>query len=81
MLISVEISYYPLKEEFKAPILKFIDELNLNKSLTIKTNTMATQVFGEFDEVMGTVTKCIKNAFELPHSVFVMKVINADLSS
>jgi len=40
---------------------------------------MATQVFGEFDEVMDIVKSCINRAFLLPHSVFVMKVINADL--
>lgn len=79
MRISLEVSYYPLNEEYKKPILQFIDELEKNESLVVRTNTMATQVFGEFDEVMSIVTKCIKNAFELPHSVFVMKVINSDL--
>ena len=79
MKISVEISYYPLNEEYKIPIKGFIAALNGNKNIIVKTNTMATQVFGEFDEVMGTVQKCIKQAFELPHSVFVMKIINADL--
>lgn len=79
MNISVEISYYPLNEEYKKPILHFIDDLKNNKNILVRTNTMATQVFGEFDEVIGTVTGCIKSAFDLPHSVFVLKVINADL--
>ncbi len=79
MKISVEISYYPLNEQYKIPIKGFIANLNKNKNLVIRTNTMATQVFGEFEEVMGTIQQCMKQAFELPHSVFVMKVINADL--
>lgn len=79
MLISVEISYYPLNETYKEPILKFIGTLKENSNLIVRTNTMATQVFGEFEDVMGTITDCIKRAFELPHSVFVLKVINADL--
>ncbi|MDY0103549.1 MAG: thiamine-binding protein [Lentimicrobium sp.] len=79
MKISVEISYYPLNEQFKTPIKGFIANLNKNKNLIIRTNTMATQVFGEFDEVMKTIQQCMKQAFELPHSVFVMKIINADL--
>jgi len=79
MLISVEISYYPLNEEYKKPILAFIEDLKKNKNLVVRTNTMATQVFGEFDEVMDIVKSCINRAFLLPHSVFVMKVINADL--
>jgi uncharacterized protein YqgV (UPF0045/DUF77 family) len=43
------------------------------------TNGMSTQIFGEFDEVMGTINREMKVAFELPHSVFIMKVINSDL--
>lgn len=79
MKISMEISYYPLNEQYKTPIKGFVANLNKNKNLVIRTNTMATQVFGEFDEVMDTIQQCMKQAFELPHSVFVMKVINADL--
>lgn len=79
MRISVELSYYPLNEEYKQPILKFISDLKQNNALEVRTNTMSTQVFGEFDEVMSTITGCIKNAFQLPHSVFVMKIINSDL--
>jgi hypothetical protein len=41
---------------------------------------MATQVFGEYNEVMNAIRDCMNDAFELPHSVFVMKIINADLS-
>lgn len=79
MKISVDISYYPLNEQFKVPIKAFIATLHENKTLAVKTNTMSTQVFGEYDEVMSTIQHCMKQAFKLPHSVFVMKFINADL--
>lgn len=79
MKISVDISYYPLKDEFIPPIKGFIERLNANSKITVQTNGMSTQVFGEYFEVMETLTKEIHNAFELPHSVFVLKVINADL--
>ncbi len=79
MNISVDISYYPLKEEFKAPIRNFIDRLNTHTGLKAVTNGMSTQVFGDYDLVMNAITAEIKKSFELPHSVFVLKVINADL--
>lgn len=79
MKISVDISYYPLNESYIQPIKSFISDLNKNSNLIVRTNTMSTQVFGEFEEVMSTIKDCMANAFELPHSVFVMKVINADL--
>ena len=81
MKTSVEISYYPLTESYLQPIGDFIDRLNTYDSLVIKTSGMSTQVFGEYDEVMEAITAEIKKSFELPHSVFVMKVINADLQS
>ncbi len=79
MKISVDISYYPLKEEFKPQIIAFIEAINTYKSLTAQTNGMSTQVFGEYRDVMNALTVEIEKAFENPHSVFVMKIINADL--
>lgn len=80
MKVSVEISYYPLNEEYVTHIKGFIQQLNLNPNIVVRTNSMSTQIFGDYEEVMNTLTPCIKDAFNLPHSVFVMKVINADLS-
>lgn len=79
MKISVDISYYPLKEEFISPILDFIDRIKNYDNITVQTNGMSSQVFGEYFEVMDILTKEIHQSFELPHSVFILKVINADL--
>lgn len=80
MNTSVDISYYPLKDEFIPPIKNFIDRLNSYEQLVVKTNGMSTQVFGSYFEVMKALTNEIYQAFELPHSVFVLKIINADLN-
>ncbi|MFP4469083.1 MAG: hypothetical protein ACLFPE_00260 [Bacteroidales bacterium] len=77
--VSVEISYYPLKVEYIEPIKQFIKRLNSYENLIVRTNTMSTQVFGEYFDVMRALTDEIHEAFELPHSIFVMKIINADL--
>lgn len=79
MKVSVEISYYPLNTEYLEPIKDFIGRVKANAALTVNVNGMSTQVFGEYDEVMATITKEIKRSFELPHSIFIMKVINSDL--
>jgi len=79
MKVSVDISYYPLKVEYIPPIKNFIERLNGYENITAQTNGMSTQVFGEYKEVMKILTDEIYKSFELPHSVFVMKVINADL--
>lgn len=78
MKTSIDISYYPLNEEYKAPIKQFIAELTACDGITVKPNSMSTQVFGDYDTVMTAVTRCMKNAMSLPHSVFVLKMMNAD---
>jgi uncharacterized protein YqgV (UPF0045/DUF77 family) len=80
MKTSVEISYYPLQEQYIPPIKSFIARLNHYDGLIVKTNGMSTQVFGEYDTVFHVITQEIKRAFEVPHSVFVLKIINADLN-
>jgi uncharacterized protein YqgV (UPF0045/DUF77 family) len=81
MNTSVDISYYPLKEEFIPTILDFIDRLNKHEKIEAKTNGMSTQVFGEYFDVMKALTEEIHKSFEIPHSVFVLKIINADLNT
>ena len=79
MNISVEISYYPLKDEFIPPIKDFISRLNEHNNITVKTSGMSTQVFGKYFEVMEILTNEIHKSFELPHSVFILKMVNTDL--
>lgn len=78
MKISVEISYYPLVEAYKVPIKSFITSLQATGKLSVRTNSMSTHVFGEYDEVMAGITACIKEAFELPSSIFTLKIMNLD---
>lgn len=80
MNTSVEISYYPLNVEYIPPIKNFIDRLNKHQEIKVQTNGMSTQVFGKYKEVMKILTEEIEKSFELPHSVFVLKIINADLN-
>ena len=79
MKVSVEVSYYPLKVDYIPPIKDFIARMNQHKNLKVETNNMSTQVFGEYFEVMDALRDEIHKSFDLPHSIFVMKIINADL--
>lgn len=81
MNISVEISMYPLTKGYEAPILQFIGQLHQHPNLKITTNTMSTQIFGKYEEVMNALTPEIRTAFLAePTTIMVMKIINADLS-
>jgi len=81
MTISFDISYYPLGTEYIPHILDFIQRLKAYPELRVLTNGMSTQVFGDFDAVMDAVKTEIRKSFELPDSVFVIKIVNADRSA
>lgn len=82
MQVSIEISMYPLDENYGTPILDFIHRLKQYDTLLVKSNTMSTQIFGEYDELMRIVQKEMKTSFENNETVvMVMKVVNADLRS
>jgi uncharacterized protein YqgV (UPF0045/DUF77 family) len=81
MKTSVEVSYYPLHEDYVDPIRDFIKRMNLHEGLVCKTNGMSTQIFGEYDAIMDALKQEIRKSFDLPRSVFVLKIINSDLDT
>jgi uncharacterized protein YqgV (UPF0045/DUF77 family) len=80
MQVSVEISKYPLANDYIGPIKGFIAELNKYPDIDVLTNTMSTQLFGDYDAVMQALQACIKASFEqYGKVVFVVKFIHGDL--
>jgi uncharacterized protein YqgV (UPF0045/DUF77 family) len=79
MRISVDISLYPLTQDYVEPILAFIDQLETNPKLIVKRNSLSTQVFGEYRDVMDMMDSQIEQLFnQIPESVFVLKMIGTD---
>jgi uncharacterized protein YqgV (UPF0045/DUF77 family) len=71
---------YPLTKEYGTPILQFIHRLKEYPELEIRSNTMSTQVFGEYDDLMSILTKEMKASFsEELETVMVFKIANLDL--
>lgn len=81
MKLSVEISMYPLKNEYIPAIKEFIQRLNTHPQLRVITNTMSTQVFGDYDLVMDTLKAEMRKSHEqFGRAIFVCKFIDGDLS-
>ena len=77
MKVAVDISLYPLQEDLIPPIKDVIKRLKSHDHLYVDTNSMSTQIRGEYDDVMAVITKEFKTTFEqLPKGVFVMKILN-----
>ena len=79
MLVSVDISLYPLKESFIPPVDNFIASLKKYKVVEVRVNNMSTQIFGEYDIVMDILKKEINNTFLSEENVVLnIKVVNGD---
>ncbi|MFY8273497.1 hypothetical protein AAEU32_05180 [Pseudoalteromonas sp. SSDWG2] len=81
MKLSVEISKYPLHQDYIPFIKDFIDRLNAHEGLKVITNTMSTQIFGDYDLVMAVLSREMKRSYEqFGKAVFVCKFLHGDLS-
>lgn len=81
MRVAVDISLYPLADDFLPPIKNIIERLNENTSVEVVTNPMSTQIRGEYDEVMAVLNQEIRNTFEqCPKAVFAVKILNNPLA-
>ncbi|PIP79996.1 MAG: hypothetical protein COW84_07555 [Gammaproteobacteria bacterium CG22_combo_CG10-13_8_21_14_all_40_8] len=81
MKISIELSLYPLDDNFLTIIQDIVEKLNQAEDLVCMTNTMSTQLFGEFAPVMAVLQDIIHYSFSsYGKQVFVAKFINNDLT-
>jgi uncharacterized protein YqgV (UPF0045/DUF77 family) len=78
MRAAVEISMYPLTGDYRLPIQTFIDRLNTHPGLSVRTNALATQIWGPLDQIMSILTQEMTRSAAgggAPQLVFVMKVL------
>ncbi|HUX72763.1 MAG TPA: YkoF family thiamine/hydroxymethylpyrimidine-binding protein [Steroidobacteraceae bacterium] len=73
---AVEISMYPLGGDYIARILAFIERLNRHPELTVVTNDLSTQIWGELPRIMSVLAEEMARAADgSPQLVFVVKVL------
>lgn len=81
MRVAVDVSLYPLTDEFIPPIQDVIQRLNTHESIEVVTNPMSTQLRGEYDDVMAAISQEVKTSFEnSPKVVFAIKILNNPIS-
>ncbi|MEM9173030.1 MAG: YkoF family thiamine/hydroxymethylpyrimidine-binding protein [Pseudomonadota bacterium] len=75
MQARVELSLYPLADDYISIIKAFIERLNSHAGIDVVTNPMSTQVTGDYDEVMALITDELRISFDHSKAVCVMKVL------
>jgi len=82
MRIAVEISLYPLDQNYIPPIKNFIERINRYPEIAVVTNAMSTQISGEHEQVFAALAKETAQTFaEHGRRVFVMKVLGGTATS
>ena len=77
MRVSVDISLYPLDQDFIPPINDVIKRLQEHGNIEVVTNPMATQLVGEYDDIMFALKQEIGETFKkIPKAVFTIKILN-----
>lgn len=80
MKISVELTLTPLQDDFEPPIINFIKNLRAS-GLTVLENPLSTQVYGDYDTVMGLLQKEMKTALgAIENGLLHLKIVKTDRS-
>lgn len=80
MRVAVDISLYPLADEFIPPIQDVVERLNNVSSVEVETNAMSTQIRGDYEDVMAVLSREIRTTFEqCPKAVFAIRILNNPL--
>ena len=81
MHVTVEISLYPLVEDYTSIIIEFINSLKEETDINVYSTAMSTYVTGDYDKVMSTLTAELKRLYtKMPDSSTIVKIIPKDLN-
>jgi uncharacterized protein YqgV (UPF0045/DUF77 family) len=64
MQITVEISLYPLAQDYEHHIIDFIQRLKSHDDILVRSNAMSTYIQGNFDMVWEILRQELKETFE-----------------
>ncbi|RME98782.1 MAG: hypothetical protein D6772_08590 [Bacteroidetes bacterium] len=80
MQIAIDISLYPLRADYAAPIIAFIRRLKGDPRIKVVTNELSTQIVGDYDLVFPVLQAAIRESFTTAGTqVFVLKILNVDI--
>ncbi len=78
MKCSIEISMYPLSENYEEIVLGFLSKLD-ERGLNYRVSGISTQIFGEINEVWDKLGEAIGESYEeFPKASFVIKMLSGE---
>lgn len=74
MKATIEISLYPLSDDYIQRVLDFLKTLNQHENIAVETNGLSTQIFGEYDDLMDILKMEIFKTLAAQDAIFVLKI-------
>jgi hypothetical protein len=80
MKTSIDISLYPLKDNYIPPIKDFIDRVSAYEDIHVLRNDLSTQLYGDYDRIMDVLKSELRYNWETwGKGTFVIKFLMDDL--
>ncbi|MGB3079558.1 MAG: hypothetical protein WBB31_10815 [Saprospiraceae bacterium] len=74
MTATIEISLYPLHNEYPSSVLNFLQKLKAIPGLDIQSNGMSTIVIGQFEKLWPELGDLLTSQLSMEDSICVLKV-------
>ena len=81
MIITVELSLYPLDNEYKSLVENFIVDFKGKYTFNTSTNGMSTTVTGPISDLFPALQERFQSFLEHNEGIFVMKVGKGELTT
>lgn len=80
MKASVDISLYPLADEYIPAIKEFIERVQEYPGIAVVRNDLSTQLYGDYEQIMELLKIELRLSWEkYGKSIFVIKFLRDDL--
>ncbi|MCC5849322.1 MAG: hypothetical protein JJU29_14655 [Verrucomicrobia bacterium] len=80
MKLAADISLYPLHQDYIPPIDAIIARFESYPDIEVRRNALSTQLFGDYDAVMGVLHTEMARSFKENKAVMVVKFVCTDRS-
>lgn len=80
MIATIEISMYPLTEQYKQKIIDFILRIKKNKNIRVEVTGLSTSLVGEYGLLMDVLKNEMHSVFEDGKAVFILKIAGKEMT-
>jgi uncharacterized protein YqgV (UPF0045/DUF77 family) len=79
MQATIEISMYPLSDDYIQRVLAFLEELKKHENIRIETNGLSTQIFGVYHELLDILKMEMFEVLSNQNAIFILKIGKGEL--